>query len=70
MDPQGARENRGVCSIWGEGGVMLVFFPKGPLVFGRFLHVVRDQGKVRGLVENFDRDILVFGRGSLSGSCK
>ena len=43
---------------------------KDPLDFGRFTQDVRYQGRMWVLVDNFDKDLLVFGRGSLAGLYK
>ena len=66
---RGDRANRGDCFIWGGGG-QVEFFSQDSLVLGHFPQEVRDQGGVWGSVENFDKDILVFGLGYLLGSCK
>ena len=70
VDTCWARENRGVCSILGEGGGQVEILPGILLVFVCFYKEVWDQGRVWGLTRNFDKDILVFGRDFLGGSCK
>ena len=50
----------------GEGGVRFRFLPRIFLIWGIFQEV-RDQEKVWGLDDSFDKDILVSGCGTLSG---
>ena len=64
------RANRGINFVQGEGGVRFKILPRIPLFLGRFLQEMRDKGSVWGLADNFDKDLLVFGCGSLLGLCK
>ena len=68
--PQGDCSNRCVCSIYGYRGGQVELSSKDPLDFGRFTQDVRYQGRMWVLVDNFDKDLLVFGRGSLAGLYK
>ena len=45
-------------------------FAKDTLVLAHFYQEMRDQGRVWGSVNNFDKEIFVFCHGYLLGFCK
>ena len=69
MAPCRNHTNIAINFVWGGGGQVHIFV-KDPPVFEIFSQEVRDQGRVWYSAENFDNDLLVLGRESLSISCK
>ena len=53
-----------------RGGGQVENFAWDPLILGRFYQEEGDRGRVWGLAENFDKDLLVLGHGSSGHSCK
>ena len=67
--PCHACANRVINFVWG-GGCQVYIFSKDPPVFGRFPQELRDQRRVWGSAENFDKDLLVLDCDSLPDLCK
>ena len=60
-----------VLILFGEGGRgSSLDLCQGSPCFGASFQEVWDQGRVWSLAENLDKDLLVLGYVSLSGSCK
>ena len=59
-----------VLILSGERGGSGLDFCQGSPVLGHFFQEVRDQGRVWGSADNFDKGLLVLGCGYLSGFCK